>query len=472
MRRLKGEDNSFFAWENDAQPQHTIKAVVLDPSQGIEPLTFDAVTAAVPAMVEQVEPLQWQLVQSRLPFGRPWWISRPRIDIDYHVKRTTAAAPGGDRELAAEIAALFESGLDRSRPAWQLWYIDGLAGGRIALVLKIHHAVADGMASLRLLETIYSTDPTTPLPTRGPTRLLDEQRPPTPTWLGMVLRHQGSALAAFPTIVARTARVTRTIARRKKSGKPGYAAAFSAPGACFNAPLTADRRFAFRTCDMNSIKQVAKAYGVTVNDVFLACCSSALREFLDRHHELPAESLTAVVPVSMRPPGGEVDWGNHVARWNVTFGTDIADPVERLKAIAEATRTAREVQAERDALLQHDWMEYWPLFWFYSRALPLVGERMSHRPTFSLIASNMRGPQRRLYWGGAPIEKLISTGPLVFPMGLNFTGWSYQDQMTICVLTCGAHLDDPWQIADCLPTALAVLADRAPSAPLEFTSAE
>lgn len=182
----------------------------------------------------------------------------------------------------------------------------------------------------------------------------------------------------------------------------------------------------------------------------------ALRTYLHRRGELAEEALTAVVPVSMRPPEAD-PWGNKVARWNVALATDVADPVERLAAIAAATRTAREVQAERDLWLQHDWMEYWPLFWFYSRALPLLGERTTHRPTFSLIASNMRGPQQ-LRFVGAPVERLISSGPLVFPMGLNFTGWSYAGQLTIGVLTCGTHALDPWQIAAHLTDALAELA--------------
>ncbi|MGH3564347.1 MAG: wax ester/triacylglycerol synthase family O-acyltransferase [Mycobacterium sp.] len=472
MRRLKGEDNSFLAWENPVQPQYTIKAVVLDPGQGREPVTFETVKAAVPALVDHVEPLQWQLLVPRLRFGRPWWISRPQVDLDYHVKRTTAAAPGGDRELAATISGILEAETDRSRAPWQLWYVDGLAGGRIAFVLKLHHAVADGLASLHLLETIYSTDPEAPLPEPAAPPLPNGQRPPPWIWFPLVLRHQRAAAVNFPRIIARTARVTRTMLRRRRAGKPGYAASFAAPGMPFNAPLTADRRFAYRACEMSTVKQVAKTFGVTVNDVFLASCSGALREFLDRRGELPVETLTAVVPVSMRPPGAEADWGNHVARWNVVLATDVADSVGRLHAIAAATRTAREVQAERDALLQHDWMEYWPLFWLYSRALPLIGERVSGRPTFSLIASNVRGPQRRLFWAGAPIEKLISTGPLVFPMGLNFTGWSYEGQMTIGVLTCGDHVADPWEIADGLPKALAELADRAAAASPESSRVE
>ncbi|HET9874687.1 MAG TPA: wax ester/triacylglycerol synthase family O-acyltransferase [Mycobacterium sp.] len=464
MRRLTGEDNSFLAWESATQPQHAIKAVVLDPRRGSEEITFETLVAAVPTLVNRIEPLQWQLLAPRLRFGRPWWIARPWIDVGYHVQRTTTAAPGGDRELAETIAIICRDRLDRGRPAWQLWYVDGLADGRIALVWKIHHAVADGTASLRLLEAIYSTDPRTPLPT--PAAALPDQRRPAPwIWLPMVLRHQIAALAGLPRIVARTAAVSHTILRRRKAGKPSYAAGFAAPGARFNAPLTADRRFAYRGCDLAVIKEVAQTFGVTVNDVFLALCSGALRAYLDRHGELSAQSLTAVVPVSMRPPDGD-QWGNKVARWNVALATDIADPAERLATIAAATRAAREVQAERDLWLQHDWMEYWPLFWFYSRALPLIGERTTHRPTFSLIASNMRGPQQ-LFFGGAPIEKLISTGPLVFPMGLNFTGWSYAGQMTIGVLTCGDHVNDPWAIADGLPEALAQLADAAPRAASE-----
>ncbi|KLO26911.1 hypothetical protein ABW16_17900 [Mycolicibacter heraklionensis] len=455
MRRLTGEDNSFLAWENAAQPQHTIKVMVLDPSQGHsqQPLTFDAVRAMVPALVERVEPLQWQLLMPRLRLGRPWWVARPHIDVDHHVQRVTLAAPGGDHELATAIDAIFHDRLDRSRPAWQLFYVDGLADGRIALIWKIHHAVADGTASLRILEALCGTDMTASNPRR------DERRPAPWHWLPMVARHQLAAAVGLPRVVARTVAVSRVILARRRAGKPGYAAAFAAPGARFNAPLTAERRFAFRGCDMTVIKQVARACGVTVNDVFLAVCSGALRGYLDRHGELTEEALTAVVPVSMRPPEGD-PWGNKVARWNVALATDIADPLERLTAIAAATRTAREVQAERDLWLQHDWMEYWPLFWFYSRALPLIGERTTHRPTFSLIASNMRGPQQ-LCFGGAPVERLISSGPLVFPMGLNFTGWSYEGQLTIGVLSCAAHLPDPWQIADGLPAALAELASAA-----------
>jgi diacylglycerol O-acyltransferase len=458
MRRLSGEDNSFLAWESDVQPQQTIKAAVLDPSQGHEPLTFEAVRAAVPGLVDRVEPLQWQLMSPRVGSGRPWWITQARGDLDYHVRRSTAAAPGGNAELGAAIAELFEEPLDRSRPLWQFWYIDGLADGRIALVLKLHHALADGMASKNLLELFYSSDAAARLPGPSPDPAPHEHRPPAAEWFPMVARHQAKALRKLPSIVTRTAKVTGTIRRRQKAGKPGYAEAFVPPALPINEPLSAKRGFAYRACDMAQIKQVSKAFGVSVNDVFLALCSTVMREYQASRGSISEDSMTAVVPVSMRPEDGD-RWGNKVARWNVDIATDIADPVERLQAIAANTGTAREVQAERDAWLQHDWMEYWPLFKFYSRGLPIVGAKLKKRPMFSMIASNMRGPQR-LYFGGAPVEQLISTGPLVFPMGLNMTGWSYEGQMQICVLSCADQVPDTQVIADRLPAALAELVAR------------
>jgi WS/DGAT/MGAT family acyltransferase len=448
----------FLKQESSTQPQHTIKAVVLDPAAARRPLTFEAIRAAVPALVERIEPLRWQLLKTRL--GRPWWIERPLVDLDHHVKRTSAAAPGGDRELSTQINQINMGALDRGRPPWQLWYVDGLAGGRIALVLKIHHSLADGMASLRLLESIFSSDPSEPLPTAR-SAMADERRPGVAEWYRSALGHQTAAAARFPGVLARSARTIKTVRARRKAGRPGFAAAFGAPSARFNAPFTARREFAYLTCDLDVIKEIKSAFGVSVNDVYLAACSGAVRSYLDRHGELTDEPLSAVVPVAIRPPGAEVDWGNQVTTWYASLATDVADPVERLQRISANTKAARAVHDERDLWLFGDWMEYWPLFWFYGRALPIVGAATKKRPTYSLIASNVPGPKTRLYFGGAPIEKLISVGPIVYPYGLNFTGWSYGNDMTIGMQTCSDHVPDIWELADGIPRALDELAARA-----------
>lgn len=466
MRRLNSMDNLFLKQENPTQPQHTIKAVALDPAAAHQPLTFDAVRAAVPALVEKVEPLRWQLLKPRLG-GRPWWIERPLIDLDYHVKYVKAAAPGGQQELAAQISEIVSVALENGRPAWQLWYVDGLADGRIALVLKLHHALADGLASVRLLETIFSTDAGEPLPTRGRT-MADEHRPGGLRWARSIAAHEGATLLRFPGVLQRSARTIGTIRKRRKAGRPGFAEAFAAPATRFNEPFTADRQFAYITCDLETIKEIKVAFGVTLNDVFLAACSGAIRAYLDRQGELPAESLTTVVPVAIRPPGEEVDWGNQVTIWNVSLATDVADPVERLQRIAANTRAAREVHAERDLWLFGDWMNYWPLFWFYGRALPILGARARRRPLYSMTVSNVPGPKSQLYFAGAPIENIISVGPIIYPYGLNVTGWSYLNRMTIGMQACKDRVADVAAIADGIPSALAELAalaaDRRPAA--------
>lgn len=407
------------------------------------------------AWAQEVEPLRWQLRRPRL--GRPWWLECRHLDPDYHVHRVTAAAPGGDRELSTEISKLNVDRLDRDRPAWQLWYIDGLAGGRVALVLKLHHALADGMASLRLLETVFSTDPAAPLPRPGQP-LGDESLPSRLTWARTLAWHQVVAAVRFPKLLARSANTIKTVRARQKAGRPGFAQAFAAPSASFNAPFTSSREFGYLTCDLDTIKNIKSVFGVSVNDVFLAACSGAVRSYLQSRGELTGETLSAVVPVAIRPPGAEIDWGNQVTTWFVELATDIADPVERLRQIASNTRAARGVQDERDQWLFGDWMEYWPLFWFYGRGLPLLGAATKKRPTYNLIASNVPGPKQQLYWGGAPIEKLISVGPIVYPYGLNFTGWSYGKDMTIGMQACGDHVPDIWAIADGIPRALNELA--------------
>lgn len=454
MRRLSGLDNMFLKQESSTQPQHTIKAVVLDPATARQPLTFEAVRAVVPALVERIEPLRWRLLRTRL--GRPWWIERPRIDLDYHVQHASVAAPGGDRELSARINDVNLGALDRDRPPWQLWYVDGLAGGRIALVFKLHHAMADGMASLRLLESVFSTDPAEPLPTATEPPA-DGPRPDT----AQLWKSQRATAAAFPGVLVRSARTIKTVRARRKAGRPGFADAFGAPSSRFNARFTARRQFAYVTCDLNQIKELKSAFGVTVNDVYLAACGGAVRAYLERRGELGTEPLTAVVPVAIRPPGADVDWGNQVTTWYTSLATDVADPVQRLRRISANTRAARAVHDERDLWLFGDWMEYWPLFWFYGRALPIVGAATKKRPTYSLIASNVPGPKARLYFAGAPVEKLISVGPIVYPYGLNFTGWSYGTDMTIGLQACADHVPDIWEIADAIPAALAELAASA-----------
>jgi WS/DGAT/MGAT family acyltransferase len=188
--------------------------------------------------------------------------------------------------------------------------------------------------------------------------------------------------------------------------------------------------------------------------VFLALVAGAVRQYLLAHGELPEEPLTVAAPVSVRRPGEERAWGNRLATWIVGLATDLDDPLARLAAIHHGTEVARAIQTSHDRKLQDDWMEYWPAFRVYSAWLPAIGNRLTGRPSYSLIASSVAGPRQPLYRGGARLEQIISMGPLLQPFGLNITGWSYVDDLTVGVVACREHVPDIWDLAEGLPRAL------------------
>lgn len=188
--------------------------------------------------------------------------------------------------------------------------------------------------------------------------------------------------------------------------------------------------------------------------MFLTLVAGAVRRYLLAHGELPEEPLTVAAPVSVRGPGEERAWGNRLATWIVGLVTDVEEPLARLAAIHHGTEVARRVQAAHDQRLQDDWMEYWPAFRVYSGWLPAIGNRLTGRPSSSLIASSVTGPRRPLYRGGARLEQIISMGPLLHPFGLNITGWSHVDDLTVGVVACREHVPDIWDLAEGLPSAL------------------
>ncbi|MCB0994066.1 MAG: DUF1298 domain-containing protein, partial [Acidimicrobiales bacterium] len=166
----------------------------------------------------------------------------------------------------------------------------------------------------------------------------------------------------------------------------------------------------------------------------------------------------AAVPVSIRGPGEDRAWGNRMTSWVVGLGTDHEDPLERLATVRHHTAVAKRIDAQRDLTLQHDWMDYWPLFKIYTSWLPALGQRFTGHPSYSLIASSVPGPRTPLYRDGARLAKIISMGPLLFPFGLNFTGWSYVDDLTIGVVACREHVPDIWHLANGLTLELEELA--------------
>jgi WS/DGAT/MGAT family acyltransferase len=453
MRRLAGADSLFIFNENRARHQHTLKIAVVDAVGADMPVTADALREQIREALPLLEPFRWQLVRVPFDLGHPYWVETSVVDLDYHVQRVAVSAPGGPRELAEVISRIASVGLERDRPLWQVWFVEGLAGGRVAYVSKVHHALADGVASERLLAAVFADRPDhTPIGT-GET----PESEPAPGWwrlLGLGLADVIRMLVALPVLLVRTGRAARRGRANARGREEAGTKPFAGPHTRFDRPLTPHRWFAYETFDLTDIKRVGHAFGASVNDVLLAMAAGALRTYLDAHGELPEASLTAAVPVSVRKPGEERAWGNRVATWYVTLATNEEDPAKRMEAIMSSTRAARAELEATDPELQHAWAEYWRLFRLVTFGVPRMARPFIGRPSYNAIVSSVPGPTVPLYRHGARLVHMISMGPLVEGIGVNFTGWSYAGEMSIAVMACREHAPDIWDLAGALRTSL------------------
>jgi WS/DGAT/MGAT family acyltransferase len=222
----------------------------------------------------------------------------------------------------------------------------------------------------------------------------------------------------------------------------------------FNRPLTANRIYACTTLALADVRAVKDRLGCTLNDVVLAMAGGALRSWLSATGELPRESLTTAVPVSVRRPEEQRVWGNRVRNMFTTLATDEASPLVRVQRIHDATTAAKAVHAETDPRLQYDWWEFYPLWRAYVSWTRGLVQRLTGRPSYNLIISNVRGPGAPLFVEGFPLEELHSMGPLANELGLNITAWSYCDQLSFGVVACPEHVPDLWDLVARLPDAL------------------
>jgi WS/DGAT/MGAT family acyltransferase len=461
MQRVKGADAHHLYEERVGQPMHTLKVGILDPS-GTGDYTAETVRRIVAERVHLLPPLRWRVVTTPLHLFHPSWLDGGLPDLDYHVRQTTVAAPGGKRELAETISSIAGTHLDRSRPLWELWVLDGLAGGKVAVVFKLHHSLADGLSSAQLIIDLMDTEADGG--DRDESSVLSAERAP-----GTARRILGAApelgrlLGRFPGLAARSRQASAIARQREKAGMTMPARAFSGPLTRWNHPLTPNRSYGFTTVDLAELRAVKDAFHCTLNDVVLAVASGAIRGYLSDHGELPETPLTAAVPVSIRTPQESRTWGNRLSNVFPSLATDVADPGPRLLAIHESMAGAKAYHDAKDPQLLQDWFDFYPLHQSFKVSATKLMRMAVKRPTYNVIISNVRGPATRLFSHGAPLVAIHSMGPLVDDLGLNVTAWSYLDGMSFGVVTCRELIPDLWDLIDRIPVALADLTAAAPA---------
>jgi diacylglycerol O-acyltransferase len=462
MERLTGLDAGFLYMETPTLHMHTLKIAVLDPSTIPDGYSFQRVKDELAGRLHLLPPFRRRLVEIPLRLHHPVWIEDPDFDLDRHVRRVDAPSPGGIRELASVISDVAGHQLDRTRPLWEIHVVEGLADGRVGFVTKMHHAVADGVAAADLLVHVLDEHPDADVkPPEHPWR--PEREPSSGQLLRDALVALGVNARMVPSLVVRTAAGVRNARRFRGVSDVAPPLPFAGPNLPFNAALTPRRLFTMTTLPLGDVKAVKDACGTTLNDVVLAVCGGALRRWLlDR--DLPTDRpLVAGVPVSTREKTGLVLQGNVVSNMFTTLRTDLADPIERLRATSAAAKAAKGVHAALGPQLLADWSEVTPprpFAWFmrqYSRFR--LADR--HRPPINLVVSNVPGPREPLYVTGARLDGIWSVGPILEGIGLNITMWSYLDDLNVGMVACPDSMPDLWELTDLLPAALDELVSSA-----------
>ncbi len=448
MERLSGLDATFLYLETDAGHMHVAMVGIYDVSTMRDGYSFEALKQHIAECLHVVPPFRRRLVEVPFQFHHPVWIEDPDFDLDYHVRRITCPAPGGRRELGEVAGEIASVPLDRSRPLWEAWVVEGLKHDRVGFIVKVHHAAIDGASGAEIMTALYDLAPDAP-PVE-PVELPTEHVPNEVELLSYAAVSKLRRAREVVPLVTRTVGSVSTLVRNilddesKHGGVP-----LTAPRTPFNQSIGPHRSVAFARVPLDQIKAIKGALGVKVNDVVLELCSATLRRYLELHDALPEDPLLAVCPVSVRIEDELGTGGNKVSAMFASLATDVDDPAERLQAICDSTEGAKEDHNAIGARTLTDWAEWAAprTFGLASRLYSSMNLANTHRPIHNLVISNVPGPPFPLYLAGAELVAAYPMGPIMDGAGLNITVLSYRDHIDIGFLADSELVRDIWEVA-------------------------
>lgn len=445
-KRLSPLDASWLYVESHQTPMHVGGLMIFELPADAPPDFFQQLVNDFREHREFHPPWNRRLKSTRLKALAPVWIEDRDLDLDYHLRLSALPWPGGERELGVLIARLHSHPLDFRRPPWECHIIQGLEDHRFALYVKMHHSLIDGVSAMRELVRVLSRDPD------------DGERPPfwavprekraandaarVPTTEAAV----GKALAAVPKQPGNAPTLIKALtelvkASRRKDDPMGVP--FKAPKSILNGRITGQRRFATQSYSIERLKRLAKSGNATLNDVVLAICGGALRRFLQEANALPTHSLTAGIPVSVRPKDDQ-ETGNAISFIIATLGTNIADPVLRLQAITASTRRSKEhLQRLPKRVIEGYTMAI--MGPYMVQLMTGLGGRT--RPVFNITISNVPGPDHALYLRGARMVANYPVSLITHGQALNITCNGYADLLNFGFIGCRDSLPHMQRIA-------------------------
>ena len=428
MKPVLPTDAGFLLLEKRNQPMHVGGLILATPPKGARK---DFITKLIRSTMEFDQPHPPFNQRLRRRAGIWFWEEDKDFDIEAHVHHLSLPAPGRIRELLTLVSKLHSSLMDRSRPLWEVYIIEGVEGNRIAMYTKLHHAMVDGVAAMRMMQRATSEDPNAvviPLwaqepKQRGRSRPLEKANP-----LQLLVE------------TANTLRETSGSARRvatellkavkSRRNDPDFVSVYQAPKSIFNQRITGGRRFAAQSWPLDRIKAAGKRHDATLNDVVLAMCASALRKYLIEINELPKKPLIAMVPVSMRKDDSAS--GNQVAMLLANLGTHQADPIERLNTIIRSMNNGKE---RFSRMSQGEIMAYLSAIMAAHSINMVLGIAPSWQ-AFNIVISNVPGPRNTVYLNGARID---GSYPMSIPIdgsAMNITLNSYAGNLDFGIIGC------------------------------------
>jgi len=426
MQALSPTDSAFLWMETRNQPMHVAGLNIYSPPPGAGPHFVSRLLADWGRHLSALPPFNQRPV---LRLGLWYWEDDTEFELDYHLRHLALPHPGRIRELLAMISRLHGNLLDRNRPLWEAYVIEGLPQGRFATYTKIHHALVDGVTGARIMAESLA-------------RTAEEDKPPV--WAQAYSRHptvrREAPAQGLLQQLASAARAGRDILPGVASGlwdivrtgeaDSASALPFHAPPTPFNVEISGSRRFAAQSYSLARLKRIGEAAGATVNDVTLAICAGALRKYLEVQKALPRKPLIAMVPVSLH---GETDaGGNQVSLLLANLATNLRDPLKRLQRIVQSTTQAKQRLKAMPRLqkMAHGITSISPM------GAGMLTGTSKQRPGFNVVISNVPGPRHTLYLNGARLDEVYPVSIPTHYLALNITISGYGDNLGFGYIAC------------------------------------
>ena len=444
MQPLSGLDSSFLYLEDSHQPMHVGSVLVFEGS-----MNFESFRETMASRVHLVPRMQQRLAMVPFGIGKPYWVEDPNFNLDMHLQHMALPSPGSWKELRGLAARIFSVPLDRTRPLWEMTFVEGLdqipqvPPGSVALINKMHHSAIDGVSGADVLSVLLDTtrEPRTFRP--QPPRAV----PPVPNEFE-VLSHTARKIMEKPSELKRVAGelndALRAAAKIRDTGIDVPPIPMTAPPTPINHTITGQRIWNTALLELDRVKAIRRIKGCTLNDVVIAICSGALRRYLDERDELPDRPLIAMVPISTRGQGEHGKLGNKVSAMFLDIATNVADPIERLEVIKEHAQGGKAYETAGATRALVDLYDFIP-FGLANRLHRLYSRfRVSemHNPVFNVVITNVPGPQMDLYMAGHKLLATMGMAPLIDGMGLLITVLSYNGVLSISPTSSPAVMPD------------------------------